>query len=644
MKKLLHHRALAIRRQIFLTEKWGGMDVISNFDGESVVEEEIFDNDKGNQGGINNFEDHLQRMAVNSLFYSHRPKMPWEKAPFHDVLCRPKPLVPVPELQQCFVGLMDATQHLLPRHPEIAKPARVSTFANKRRRVQESAVTPDDLRCKSLLLLKTILESRCDGSVMGRQLKQARLQGRLDQTWTIVEDSFGVKKTGTLYKRARSLWVFYVWAKQWKALEEFDWSDDLVYGYLCHARAHNKAPTHGLALLQAFNFLHAIADLDEYKGFSARVKGVAKLMHSHKRDLKQARQLRVEEVKALEDFVLSNAEEHLRFIAGYNLFCLMAVCRHADPMYAVNWCISKSGRIVLLEAGTRYHKTAGSGSRSTVLLPLVALGNIFRDDRSWAEEWLSLKKRLVPSDVPHVLPSWSERISDWLPRAMTANEASLWLKEFIQLQIDRISDVSTHSLKCTLLSWNTIAGTMTLEQRRTMGHHVDPSAKSPLTYGRENLVSIQAIVAALLWRIRNGSFDPDAPRAQLIETELETLINEINLHQLPMPADAPADMCEGLVEEDEDFDAEVVDVQASLCEATPHVYLDAERVAGRAMQHSTSGVIHVLGPDRKFLCGRGVTKSYGHLESGVALQWPLCRQCECVAGPDFIAELQSEGM
>ena len=460
VKTSLHRQALVILRLNFLSEKWGGMDGDSNFDGESIVEEQSCDNDKGDRGGISNFEDHLQRVAVNSLFYNNTPKMPWEKAPFHDVLCRPKPLVPVPELQQCFVGLMDATQHLLPRHPEIAKPAWVSTFANKRRRIQESAVTPDDLRCKSLLLLKTILESRCDGSVMGRQLQQARLQGRLDQTWTIVEDSFGVKKTGTLYKRARSLWVFYVWAKQWKALEKFDWSDELVYGYLFYARAHNKAPTHGLALLQAFNFLHAVADLDEYKykGFSARVKGVAKLMHSQKRDLKQARQLRVEEGKALEDFVLSNAEEHLRFIAGYNLFCLMAVCRHADPMYAVNWSISKSSRIVLLEAGTRYHKTAGSGSRATVLLPLVALGHVFRDDRSWAEEWLSLKERLVPTGVPHVLPSWSERILDWLPRAMTANEASLWLKEIIQLQIDRISDVSTHSLKCTLLSWNTIAG------------------------------------------------------------------------------------------------------------------------------------------------------------------------------------------
>ena len=68
---VLHHRALVTQRPIFLSEKWGGMDVDSNFDGESVVEGEIFDNDKGTQGGIKNFEDHLQRMAVNSLFYSN---------------------------------------------------------------------------------------------------------------------------------------------------------------------------------------------------------------------------------------------------------------------------------------------------------------------------------------------------------------------------------------------------------------------------------------------------------------------------------------------------------------------------------------------------------------------------------------------
>ena len=120
-----------IPRLIFLSEKWGGMDGDSSFDGESIVEEQIGENDKGDQSGVRNFEDHLQRVAVNSLFYNNKPKMPWEKAPFHDVLCRPKPLVPVPELQQCFVGLMDASQHLLPRHPEVPKPAWVSTLQTK---------------------------------------------------------------------------------------------------------------------------------------------------------------------------------------------------------------------------------------------------------------------------------------------------------------------------------------------------------------------------------------------------------------------------------------------------------------------------------------------------------------------------------
>ena len=64
-------------------------------------------------------------------------------------------------------------------------------------------------------------------------------------------------------------------------------------------------------------------------------------------------------MKALENFVLSQADKHLRYMAGYFSFCFMACCRHADPMYAVNWSLSCSGSVVLVEAGTRFHKRQG---------------------------------------------------------------------------------------------------------------------------------------------------------------------------------------------------------------------------------------------------------------------------------------------
>lgn len=53
---------------------------------------------------------------------------------------------------------------------------------------------------------------------------------------------------------------------------------------------------------------------------------------------------------------------------------------------------------------------------------------------------------------------------------------------------------------------------------------------------------------------------PDAPRAVLAEAELELFLQDIESKQFPMPADAPEDVLESLVEEDADLSAEVMDV------------------------------------------------------------------------------------
>ena len=201
------------------------------------------------------YEDQVHRLTACNLFDFHQPKMPWEKAPFQDVLGKPKPLIAVPQLQQCFVGLQDVAQHLAPRAPDVAPPTWVGVYANKRRRVQEAAVSPDDLRCKSLLLLKTMIESGGTRSEIGRQPHQAVLDGKFDKGWTIIEDSFGAKKTGTLYKRARALWNFFVWSKQWQAATDFRWTDDLVYDYLCFARSL----TTKLQLTACHCFRHSIS-------------------------------------------------------------------------------------------------------------------------------------------------------------------------------------------------------------------------------------------------------------------------------------------------------------------------------------------------------------------------------------------------
>ena len=66
-----------------------------------------------------------------------------------------------------------------------------------------------------------------------------------------------------------------------------------------------------------------------------------------------------------------------------------------------------------------------------------------------------------------------------------------------------------------------------------------------------------------------------------MEAELQQFLLDLEDKQFPMPADVPEDVAESLVEEDADFNAEVMDVQASLCDAAPTVYLEADKVAGR---------------------------------------------------------------
>lgn len=61
------------------------------------------------------------------------------------------------------------------------------------------------------------------------------------------------------------------------------------------------------------------------------------------------------------------------------------------------------------------------------------------------------------------------------------------------------------------------------------------------------MVKLQATVAALLLRV-------------LAEVELELFLQDIESKQFPMPADAPEDVLESLVEEDADLSAEVMDV------------------------------------------------------------------------------------
>ena len=97
------------------------------------------------------------------------------------------------------------------------------------------------------------------------------------------------------------------------------------------------------------------------------------------------------------------------------------------------------------------------------------------------------------------------------------------------------------SCKATLLSWLATSEICSYEERRLLGHHLDPKMVSMATYSRHVYAPIAVKVARFLGSIKRGDHDPQMPLAERVRISL-----------------APA--CENQQEEDyaleEDVDAE----------------------------------------------------------------------------------------
>eukprot|EP00435_Cladocopium_sp_Y103_P050616 s3318_g15.t1 len=412
-----------------------------------------------------------------------------------------------------------------------------------------------------------------------------------------------------------------------------------LYGYLCSLRAAGRGATSGESVLQAIRFFHSIlifVDFDMVADVSARVCGVARQMFLTKRLLKQARALYTSELKAFENAVLDEKQPHVVAIAGYLLFCSMAVCRFADPMFCTGMHVSRFRNTVLIEAGTSIHKTAQSSEKKTMLLPLMALGSIFRSDASWAEKWFhTLQREFGNYKKPYILPAYSEQLNRWLIRPMTSAEGILWLRDLVQLRCLTGSELTTHSLKATLLSWTTIFNVLDFQQRRILGHHVDTGLASPLTYGRDNLTPLQALVHAMIRKIADGSWDPDLSRVQRldIECDIESTCDDLDqdhenvVYGPHQQQSLDVDDMELALQTDEKVDEVSQDGK---------VFIAAANADGRIMQHNISGVLPFVGLEEKFVCGRPISRLYGMVDVDLSHEWAVWQQCRRIMGEDAI--------
>ena len=165
-----------------------------------------------------------------------------------------------------------------------------------------------------------------------------------------------------------------------------------------------------------------------------------------------------------------------------------------------------------VECVTRNHKTARQTAQQAVPMPLIApangLGSI-----AWGPIWVQTAAECglsFPREKGPVLPA---PLVDggWMSRSVTSEELSAWLRSILERGGFDVSEISSHSLKHTTLSWAAKWG-MDKYIRTLLGHH-STGGKSLDTYARDVLAPALLEYEEMLRQVRIGSFAPDVSRS-----------------------------------------------------------------------------------------------------------------------------------
>ena len=370
-----------------------------------------------------------------------------------------------------------------------------------------------------------------------------------------------------------------------------------MYSFIKHLQ-ESAAPTSGQAFVEAWRFFSGMLGFrlrPEESPLSGRVKGAVASLLSQKKKLAQAAPLTVLMIKALERIMLEPPLPHWRVIAGHILFCIGSSSRFSDTVHLdCLTCVSDQG-IYLVEGASYSYKT-GTGERKSVLLPLLSLGRFILDDAR-APVWMQAREDAGLGLNPS-LPGFSEPAQTWLDRRMTTKELTLYIREFVVgsgIQLLQDDRTSSHSLKCTVLSWLSKAGGVSLEDRRIAGHHLDPANRSALTYSRDELCRLMHTEERILIRIRRGVFKPDDSRVMRLAAMVKEDTGVQSLKEWKLEGDMTFPQSD--------------DVYSKM--------------------HCHSRTVHIEATEgNKFLCGRPVTKNFVDIDKSVALADLLvCKGC-----------------
>ena len=325
-------------------------------------------------------------------------------------------------------------------------------------------------------------------------------------------DVFRGKAPSTLNKRAGSMKLLCQMSSEKNLV--FPCNESQLYGVLCELRSGGAPPSRGKGILEAVAFVRytmGVTECDELLR-GRRCWGAATSDAPLQRT--QASPLLVTELERLHNVLESDEDSWNRLFSGTLLFMIYARARWSDAQHAVKITFDRAdGEIHYVEVLTGHHKTMRALQHRHQFLPLIAPA-VGVTGKNWAVLWEKVRDDMGLNMLKGqpLLPAPLDN-DELGRRALDSQEAGKWLRALLGLSGAALGDrkVSSHSLKCTMLSYLAKRG-VEMSDRLLLGYHTSLFTMG-LTYSRDGMARPLQILQAMLEEIHSGQFRPDCTRS-----------------------------------------------------------------------------------------------------------------------------------
>jgi hypothetical protein len=470
----------------------------------------------------------------------------------------------------------------------------------------------------------------------------------------ILVDVFFNKAPQTLMKRVNSL------SKLCNSLAvrglSFPCKEDEFYQFL-KSESETGAPSSRLkACFEAVVFARHVLGMESLQTLvnSRRCLGAAS--QQGPTCPRQASPFTVAQLKRLHDVLREGPEMWNRAMAGMLLFCIYGRARWSDAQHAEDLLpdFDGQGHIVHLEVRTAVHKTARAFHLCHMFLPLSAPATGVTDD-AWGAQWLEVRKILCIENMRQfpLMPAPNLAL-EATRRPVSTHEAKMWIGHLLCLEDVNKAKLTSHSCKCTCLSFLAKRGA-SIEDRLVLGYHSN-KMRMALTYSRASIARPLALLSHVLMEIRTGVFEPDNSRSGRLNAGATSLDKTVFFATAPAERVEHADTLQST-----ELDAESSDLGSwNLIKSVDAVPVEETALDGHITTDSSDSsdeevrITPVVGhyeisiPDDKqlwlnqnskmfhltrkeyrnvLLCGRRVGQNFRHHEGLVRYDSAKCRMC-----------------